>query len=120
MWSINFAYLRSRYPSLNDAFDVIEDWLTANRNIRHLEVVRVVRWKPGTDPLDLSSALNAMVREGILKVSWGVRGPDETLAAEGFFDRVEEIPYRLHTTSDKTFRKKDGDIIPIYREATAV
>lgn len=120
MLSIPFDDLRKRYPTLGEAFDSLEGWWELHqRKNRHFEPQRIATWRRTVDAFDLSAALNLMVREGILQRVYGVRGPDRTLAIEGFFDRPEEIPDTLHGTGDDEFDKSSGDIIPIYREVVA-
>jgi hypothetical protein len=117
MLSIIFDDLRKRYPALREAFDALEGWWELHqRKSRHFEPQRIATWRDSVDAFDLSTALNIMVREGILQRAYGVRGPDRTLATEGFFDSPDEIPERLHGTGDDEFEKSAGDIIPVYRE----
>jgi hypothetical protein len=119
MLSIKFAALRNRYPELTKAFDALESWLKTNRKIKHFEPARIVWWRPDLDIFDLSIALNKMVEEGILKRSYGVRAPDQSLAVEGFFDSPEKIPPVLHGTSNYEFERNRGRLVPVYREADA-
>jgi hypothetical protein len=120
MSSINFNYLRKRYPEFGAAFDVLESWWEANhRKLRHFEPYRIASWRPDADYFDLSLALNAMVTEGLVRREYGVRGPDQTLATEGFFNSPDDIPEKLHGTGDDEYEKHQGNVIPVYREVVA-
>lgn len=117
MLSIIFDDLRKRYPSYKEAFNTLEGWWELHeRKNRHFEPQRIATWQPSIDAFDLSTALNIMVREGIMRRLYGVRGPDRSLATEGFFEHPEEIPDTLHSTGDDEYEKNAGDIIPVYRE----
>lgn len=120
MLSIIFNDLRERYPELRDAFDALEGWWEFHqRKNRHFEPQRIANWRQSVDSFDLSTALNIMVRQGILQRAYGVRGPDRSLAIEGFFNTPEEIPDRLHGTGEDEFEKTAGDVIPVYQEVVA-
>ena len=79
---------------------------------------RIASWRPSLNPFDISAALNLMVRDGLLKRAYTVRSPDATLAIEGPFSSPDDIPDTLHGTGDDAFQKSDGNIIPIYEEAS--
>lgn len=120
MLSISFDDLRKRHPAFKDAFDTLEAWCDANDNhIRSFEPFRIATWRPESDHFKLSAALNLMVRDGLLRRVFTVRGPDQTLAIEGPYSTLEEIPPVLHGTGDDAFNRADGDIIPVYEQVIA-
>ena len=119
MWSIDFTELSRRHPQFKDAFEAVEAWLNLMEDVQHLEVFRIISWKPDIGPEELSRALNIMVEEGILKRSYGVRAPDRTLAIEGFRDSPDKFPKKLHSSSDLVFRRNEGNVVLVYRKAVA-
>lgn len=113
---VAFNNLSERYPELREAFEALEQWKSLHREERSYESRRISQWRPSLNHFNTSVALNVLVREGILKRFYTVRGPDGTLVVEGLFESPHKIPAVLHGMCGQEFNKNDGNLVTIYRE----
>jgi hypothetical protein len=125
MLPTDFAKSKAKHPQMTGVFEAIERWIRENRRLKFIEFNRLLQTYPQLDPVAAAVALSLLVDDGVLDQALAVEAPTnhalalaDDLSTTGLYKCEADIPDELYDSDMTAFETDDGELVPVYQEAS--